>query len=356
VNLAAVTRASVLDALAECDRLGRRPFLKAYGFGPARTWFIDHEDRLYDSKAIMGYAHGLSAGTPLISSDFKGGEQSVAGPLEALGFRVMSLPNPDWTRDEIILAGELVADNDWRQLEASDQRVKNLSELLQSPVIHAGRRHPDFRNPAGVARKTWNIVNETSNGNRLDREVFRDYQAQPDQMRSEAAAIRQRLLAGTAPRQGSSGLPDNGFDRRYRGKPAEGLYPDVQATSPHAKEAAVREHDLLCRRLIEFLGRHGMPAGELVDPPVDVAWRSLAGRQVITEVKSCAGGNDITQLRLGLGQILEYRHRLLATRGPSDAVLLVTRVGDPAWFEISRGVGVQLLAGDDEASWAVLVL
>jgi 5-methylcytosine-specific restriction protein A len=95
----------------------------------------------------MGYAHGLSTGTPLASADFTGGEQAVASPLEALGFSVLRVPNPDWTRDEIVLAGELVADNGWRQLESGDQRVKDLSELLQSPVIHPGRRHPDFRNP-----------------------------------------------------------------------------------------------------------------------------------------------------------------------------------------------------------------
>jgi hypothetical protein len=310
---------------------------------------------LYDSKAIIGVAHGLSVGQRLTSADFTGGEQAVVRPLEALGFHVVRVPNPDWTRDEIILACELVADNGWRQLDSSDPRVRKLSEVLQSPAIHAGRRHPDFRNPAGVARKTWNIVNESSNGNRLDREVHDDFRARPDEMRAEAAQIRARLLSDVGPADNeprSSAGP--GFDRSYRGKPAEGIYPSTQATSPEAKEAAAREHDVLCRRLIAYLERYGILAGELVDPPVDVAWQSPAGLQMIAEVKSCVAGNEIEQLRLGLGQVLEYRHRAAAVRGPVNAVLLVSRVADPAWFELCRSVDVQLITGEDEASWSHL--
>src|SRR5690606_7705637 len=111
--------------------------------------------------------------------------------------------------------------------------------------------HPDFRNPAGVARKTLNIVDPRSNGNRLDRDVYDDFRARPDDMRAEAARIRQQLLSGRTHADSWLGQPANhGFDRPYRGKPAEGLYPSVQATSPEAKEAAAREHDALCRRLI----------------------------------------------------------------------------------------------------------
>ena len=56
----------------------------------------------------------------------------MAQRLESLGFTVAFLPNPDWTRDEIILACELVESNGWHRLDANDVRVKALSELLQS--------------------------------------------------------------------------------------------------------------------------------------------------------------------------------------------------------------------------------
>ncbi|MGN9907864.1 hypothetical protein ACTMTJ_09965 [Phytohabitans sp. LJ34] len=356
MNLDAVTQANVLAAIAQCDDLGRRAFLKAAHFGTSYAYFLDHEDKLYDVGAIMSVAHERSEGQPLTRADLKGAEAAVARLLQKLGFRVVSLPRPDWTREEILLACELVVQNGGRQLGADEARVKELSALLQSSAIHPGRKHPDFRNPAGVARKTLNIVDPRSNGNRLDHEVFEDFQARPVEMHAEAAQIRLRLL-GEASRDDrkAEGTAGPGFDRSYRGKPAEGLYPSMQATSPEAKEAALMEHDALCRRLIDYLNGRGILAGELVDPPVDIAWQSPAGFQMIAEVKSCSGGNDINQLRLGLGQVIEYRHRVTAQRCPATAVLVVSRVTDPTWFQVCRSVDVHLLAGDDEAGWSRLV-
>ena len=65
VTLSDVTRTSVLAAVAEFDRVGRGAFLKATGFGPARAYFLQHDGKLYDSKAIVGYAHGVSTDVPL---------------------------------------------------------------------------------------------------------------------------------------------------------------------------------------------------------------------------------------------------------------------------------------------------
>ncbi len=80
-------------ALAEFDALGRRAFLEKYGFGPARSYFILHEGRRYDSKAVVGAAHGYEFPTlgPLGAGDFSGGEATVARRLRSLGFEVLSL-------------------------------------------------------------------------------------------------------------------------------------------------------------------------------------------------------------------------------------------------------------------------
>ena len=202
VTLADVTRPGVLAAVEEFDRVGRDAFLRSSGFGRSRAYYLDHGGRLYDSKPIIGYAHGVSTGTALRSDDFTGGDKTVARRLETLGFTVAFLPNPDWTRDEIILACALVEANGWRQLDANDPRVRELSALLQSPAIHPGRRNPDFRNPAGVALKTYNIVTthpshsgSSSNGNRLDREVMEDFRTDPARMHAIAARIRELLAA-----------------------------------------------------------------------------------------------------------------------------------------------------------------
>jgi hypothetical protein len=47
-------RSAVLQAIAEYDQLGRESFLARYGFGPARSYFLLHNGKRYDSKAIAG--------------------------------------------------------------------------------------------------------------------------------------------------------------------------------------------------------------------------------------------------------------------------------------------------------------
>lgn len=78
VTLNDVTRTGVLAAAKEFDRLGREAFLKSTGFGPARAYFLEHDGKLYDSKAIIGYAHGVDTGVPLRPGDFSGGDKTVA--------------------------------------------------------------------------------------------------------------------------------------------------------------------------------------------------------------------------------------------------------------------------------------
>ena len=205
VTLADVTRPAVLAAVAEFDRLGRDEFLQASGFGRARSYYLDLDGQLYDSKAIVGYAHGVATGMALRASDFTGGDLSLAHRLRALGFVVRRLRNPDWTRDEIILACALVEANGWRPIAQEDQRAIELSQLLQSPAIHPlDERGPEFRNPAGVERKTSDIATRhpdytgrPTNGNRLDREILQDFLARPTEMHSLARAIREALAAGS---------------------------------------------------------------------------------------------------------------------------------------------------------------
>lgn len=65
-------RHAVLQALAEYDDLGRDTFLANYGFGKARSYYAQHSRRLYDSKAVVGAAHGCQIGQPLTAADFSG--------------------------------------------------------------------------------------------------------------------------------------------------------------------------------------------------------------------------------------------------------------------------------------------
>jgi 5-methylcytosine-specific restriction protein A len=104
----------------------------------------------------------------------------------------------DWEWEEIVLACDLVAQNGWRQLGAGDPRVRELSGLLQRMSMHTlEARLPNFRNAAGVARKTNNIatvhpdyVGPPSNGNKLDKRVLDKFLDDPEQMHRFALRVR----------------------------------------------------------------------------------------------------------------------------------------------------------------------
>jgi 5-methylcytosine-specific restriction enzyme A len=213
VTLADVTASAVIEAVGEFKRLGRDKFLKSAGFGPATAYFLELDGELYDSKAIFGYAHGVSGDRTWRSDDSSGGDKTVAKHLRELGFTVRYLRNPNWTRDEIILACAAAEANNWKTLAQESRRAIELSQLLQSPAIHPleGRR-TDFRNPAGIERKVSDIITchpdykgKQTNGNRLDGKVLADFLKRPAEMRALAETIKNTLLLWD---EGEPALPD----------------------------------------------------------------------------------------------------------------------------------------------------
>jgi 5-methylcytosine-specific restriction protein A len=90
MDLSPITREAVLDAIAECDRLGRDRFLEEYGYDPARRYLLHYNGVYYDSKAIVGVAYRSVAGRPLTAGEFSGGRQTVGRLLTRLGFEVVT--------------------------------------------------------------------------------------------------------------------------------------------------------------------------------------------------------------------------------------------------------------------------
>ena len=62
VALRELSRREILQAVAEYDRLGQDRFLEKYGFGAARSYRLVVDGKTYDSKAIVGAAHGFLPG------------------------------------------------------------------------------------------------------------------------------------------------------------------------------------------------------------------------------------------------------------------------------------------------------
>lgn len=111
MSLADLTsREAVLAAQCEFDAIGRDAFLEKYGFGPAREYFLELNGELYDSKAVVGAAHGFQFPDrgPLRSGDFSGGEATVEAKLTGMGFRVVRARRDDagdapatWSAEEV---------------------------------------------------------------------------------------------------------------------------------------------------------------------------------------------------------------------------------------------------------------
>jgi 5-methylcytosine-specific restriction protein A len=109
-----------------------------------------------------------------------------------------------WQRDELILAGDLVVRNDWRQIAATDQRVIELSALLRRLPLHPLEdRQPDFRNVNSVARKTADIATnrpghagKPTNSGAPTKRVIAELVADPERMHQLAESIRQAEARG----------------------------------------------------------------------------------------------------------------------------------------------------------------
>jgi 5-methylcytosine-specific restriction protein A len=200
-----VQQADVYAAIAEYNDLGQDGFLEKYKMGKAMSYLLRHEGKDYDSKAIFAAAHGHHSGlTPLAANEFSGGADDAAKYLRRLGFEVYSSRGPTWARDEIILACDLVYQNEWRGIDGEDDRVGELSDLLQKLPIHPLEvRGPKFRNRNGVSRKTYDLATHhpdykgvPTRGGAGDLIVLQEFLDNGPMMSAVADAIRQGVESG----------------------------------------------------------------------------------------------------------------------------------------------------------------
>ena len=134
---------AIKRAIEECDRLGRERFLSQYGFGHAREYTLRYLGGEYDSKAIVGVAHGYQfpeRGT-LTSSEFSGGISSSGAATKAfdLGFDVDGKHRrpTDWTLSECEAAVDVYFDGLRRKLAGQSfnraQACRSVGERIGRP-------------------------------------------------------------------------------------------------------------------------------------------------------------------------------------------------------------------------------
>ena len=107
--------------------------------------------------------------------------------------------NPDWTRDETILALALYLETGEAVPSKKDPRVQRLSSTLRTLPYHAeAARRETFRNPDGVAFKLQNLRSVATgkglgNTSAMDREIWNTLGSSPERVRELASAIEKAI-------------------------------------------------------------------------------------------------------------------------------------------------------------------
>jgi hypothetical protein len=119
---------------------------------------------------------------------------------------------------------------------------------------------------------------------------------------------------------------------------------DVFAFDPNALDRATLEHERVQNRLAELAAGYGLePLRVDRGPDVDLAWADREDRTVV-EVKTITARNETRQLRLGLGQLLDYHDQL--TRVGDDARLILAVDRKPSndrWPSLLNRLGIRLI-------------
>jgi len=135
--------------------------------------------------------------------------------------------NPDWARDELILALALYFRSGRKQLDATHADVIALSSVLNALGVHEGQlRGEAFRNPNGVAMKLGNFsaidpANSgvgLSRGGKLEKVVWDEFATAPETLYSTAEAIRHLGEPGKSREPIRSWDPDGAEEEFAEGK------------------------------------------------------------------------------------------------------------------------------------------
>ena len=386
-----LTADAVLRAIARFDELGREAFLKQYGFREARQYFLLHEGKRYDSKAIIGAAFEFlpERSPPLRPADFSGGEATVQQVLERLGFALEVEAQSDkrtgpareprrWAL--VVVPGVYdieraivsVSHDLWttrgKDLRRSDQVLlwRARGKDGQRGVVAFGVVETDPEDLSDHDNPFWLTPPEATKAPRVSvRYVVPD--GLPLWMRDHGPVL-ERLAVARA-RGGTvfsvadddwnavvalaGGWPAEGKPRVSRpvGQPYVGDGTATKAAprdpfevDPDRVDRGNLAHAQTVHALATYLAEQKLRA--LVPTPgipeYDLAWEE-DGVLWVAEVKSTTAANEEKQLRLGLGQVLRYHH-LLERAGRTVRPVLVAEKEplDRTWEMTCAGVNVVL--------------
>lgn len=168
----------------------------------------------------------------------------------------------------------------------------------------------------------------------------------------EALRAYGEVVATESTMQPTMGLPLANDPRRIVGvtyRNVGQLHPTVPRdpfeVDPNKVDRGLQGHATTQDKLAAFLRGHGFgplsPHSD--DPDFDIAWQHDRILHV-AEIKSTTPENEEKQLRLGLGQVLRYRHVLMTEGRRVVAVLVPERKPtDEGWVTLCLDLGVRLV-------------
>lgn len=343
-------RNSILAAVEEFDEIGRKAFLRKYGFGPARLYFLVIDGRQYDSKAIVGAAHGyeFSDRGPLESSDFSGGEKTVARKLRELEFAVHVIRDSDTpivlVENEATVGGRY---DDWKDVTGERYHFPNRYKNKMVPgrpfVYYRGTRRLEGRRGTpeyfgfGAIGEVWRDPDVSVESHKRNWKWFCEIEDYEPFSNPVPAKIDGEYLERIASNQWGVAvreLPHDAFERILElggigrgGRPDEGVVPEMpsiddvgpsmvsgdeslmvirprgQARSPtshgrrqsrHSKAIGDRAEEVIFKYLREGLSSEERRtlrwvASEGETPGWDIEYKDRDGQLIAIEVKGTKG-------------------------------------------------------------------
>lgn len=125
--------------------------------------------------------------------------------------------------------------------------------------------------------------------------------------------------------------------------------PEALTADLSSLERATAAHESTVGALIAYLNGQGVEVRTHArnTPKFDAGW-TRGTETFIAEIKSLTGTNEDQQIRLGIGQVLDYTHRLRTAhpnRPVRPVLILEKRPADARWASLTQSIGIRL-------SWA----
>jgi hypothetical protein len=375
-----LSQESVVKAIKEYDQLGRENFLTTYHYGHAQSYVLVHDGKEYDSKAIAGVAHKYEYERALTPDEFSGGREGAAAWLERLGFHVRTGndPDPSWRLEP----GEPI-----RRVELHDRyggsRQGGICPSSQTPNVliftdpGSGHQHGYYDEWAEDGTFHYTGFGQTGDqtfvsGNKAIRDHVHEsrhlrlFQGSRGTVRyvgefvldsatpwsygrapetgggAERQVIRFHMVRVGAPVQ----RPDVPVGAEYR-TADEDVVPAPATPAPNTELNGrnLRAHRRLQNQLATTL--RGADLDPLspspADPDFDIAWRPDPDCLTVCEIKSLTKANETAQLRMGIGQLLDYIDQLQHRAKTVVGVLWVERApADERWIALCQRAGICL--------------